>query len=120
MVLIDDEEQRVSGIRAEQVILAVPQFVAGRIVRPWREQPPGHLAAFEYGSWLVANLHLHGRPREEGVPLAWDNVPYESPSLGYVRCHAPAWPRLRTHDFHATTILSALPTAAPSGANCSA
>jgi len=33
---------------------------------------------------MVANLHLRDRPREDGLPLAWDNVPYESPSLGYV------------------------------------
>jgi hypothetical protein len=33
---------------------------------------------------MVANLFLKSRPREAGFPLAWDNVLYESPSLGYV------------------------------------
>jgi hypothetical protein len=38
------------------------------------------------GAWAVANLHLDARPRArpDDAPLAWDNVFYESPSLGYV------------------------------------
>jgi len=70
--------------RAEQVILAVPQFVVPRLLRPWRDAPPPHVAGFSYGSWLVANLHLRARPKSPGFPFAWDNVLYDSPSLGYV------------------------------------
>ena len=66
---------------AEHVILAVPRFIARRIVRPWRDQP--HAATVE-SPWLVANLHLRQRPRSKGVVMAWDNVIYDSPSLGYV------------------------------------
>jgi hypothetical protein len=33
---------------------------------------------------MVANLFLRERPKDRGFPLAWDNVLYESPSLGYV------------------------------------
>ena len=33
---------------------------------------------------MVANLFLRDRPIETGFSLAWDNVLYESPSLGYV------------------------------------
>jgi protoporphyrinogen oxidase len=75
---------RVAGFRAEQVIFAAPQFVARHVLRPWRARPPAHLAEFEHGSWMVANLHLRARPDESGAPLAWDNVLYDSPSLGYV------------------------------------
>src|SRR5262249_39523615 len=40
---------------------------------------------FDYGAWMVANLHLRDRPREDrGFPLAWDNVLHDSPGLGYV------------------------------------
>jgi hypothetical protein len=41
-------------------------------------------AEFSYGAWMVANLFLRDRPRETGFPLAWDNVLYDSPGLGYV------------------------------------
>jgi hypothetical protein len=64
--------------------VAAPKFVATRIVRPFRESPPEHLREFSYGAWLVANVHLSERPRSPGFPFAWDNVLYDSPSLGYV------------------------------------
>lgn len=34
--------------------------------------------------WMVANLTLDRLPSGRGAPLAWDNVIYDSPSLGYV------------------------------------
>ena len=46
--------------------------------------PPSFLAEFEYGAWMVANLTLKSRPKSKGFPFAWDNVLYDSPSLGYV------------------------------------
>lgn len=72
------------GVHAKRVIFAGPQFVAGRVMRPWRDNPPPHLREFTYGSWLVANLTLRERPASHGFPPAWDNVLYDSPSLGYV------------------------------------
>ncbi len=73
------------GFHADQVLFAAPHFLTRHVLRPYREAPPKHVAAFEYGSWMVANLHLRGRPAEDdATPLAWDNVLYESPSLGYV------------------------------------
>ncbi len=39
---------------------------------------------FTHGAWLVANLHLSGRPYGRGFEPCWDNVLYDSPSLGYV------------------------------------
>ena len=75
------------GYHAEQVILATPQLVTKHIVRPYRDDRatrPAHLDDFVYGAWLVANLTVRERPRSHGFPFAWDNVLYESPSLGYV------------------------------------
>jgi protoporphyrinogen oxidase len=72
------------GYHADQVIFAAPQFLTRSLLRPYRADPPRHLAEFEYDSWLVANLWLKDRPGGLDFPLAWDNVLYESPSLGYV------------------------------------
>ncbi len=83
-VIALDRQGRPQGFRAQRVIFAAGQFVAGRVLRPWREQPPAHLADFDYGAWMVANLSLGSRPAERGFPLCWDNVLYESPALGYV------------------------------------
>ena len=67
------------GIHAKHVIFAGPQFVARHVI-PSRETSK----EFTYGSWMVANLSLRDRPISRGFPLAWDNVLYDSPSLGYV------------------------------------
>src|SRR5262249_15427335 len=69
------------GFHADQVIFAAPQFVARHVIRD--DSRP--TASFDYGAWMVANLHLRDRPREDrGFPLAWDNVLHDSPGLGYV------------------------------------
>lgn len=84
VVAVDPTGRHVVGYHADRVIFAAPHFLTRYLIRPWREQPPRHVAAFEYGAWMVANLTLRDRPGSRGFPLAWDNVLYESPSLGYV------------------------------------
>jgi hypothetical protein len=84
VIAFDHPRESVQGFHADQVIFAAPHFLTRYLLRPYRDQPPPHVAAFEYGAWLVANLTLKDRPGERGFPLSWDNVLYESPSLGYV------------------------------------
>lgn len=73
------------GFLAERVIVAVPRFVAAKIVEPLRAAAAVASAPSDYGAWAVANLHLRDRPRQVmGAPRAWDNVLYQSKSLGYV------------------------------------
>lgn len=82
--VLDVASQRPERIIAERAIVAAPRFIAARIVRPLRDGGLAAGAPFAYGAWLVANLHLHARPAYRGAPPAWDNVLYDSPSLGYV------------------------------------
>ena len=84
VIATDHEGQHAVGYHAGKVIFAAPHFLSRYMIRPYREQPPSHVAEFEYGAWMVANLFLNDRPRSAGFPLAWDNVLYDSPSLGYV------------------------------------
>jgi protoporphyrinogen oxidase len=84
LAVLDVRSGQLRRYRADAVVLAAPQFVAAKILRPWRDAPPNHVRAFSYGAWFVANLHLSRRPRSSGHELAWDNVLYDSPSLGYV------------------------------------
>jgi glycine/D-amino acid oxidase-like deaminating enzyme len=63
---------------ADHVIFAAPSFLAAYLI-------PGTVRApIEYSPWVTANITLDRLPRERGFPLAWDNVIYDSPSLGYV------------------------------------
>jgi phytoene dehydrogenase-like protein len=73
------------GFLAERVIMASPELVNRRIVSGLA-RARGPEPAIDRGAWAVANLHLAERPRlrPDDAPLAWDNVLYDSPSLGYV------------------------------------
>lgn len=76
-------EGREVEIRAEHVIWAAPFGFAARALGD-----PGLAAAarsYDYAPWVTANLTLSEPPYEHhGAPLAWDNVLYDSPGLGYV------------------------------------
>lgn len=79
VIALSQDARTLRGIHAKHVIFAGPQFIAARLIDGYRD-----VHDFTYGSWLVANLTLRDRPQSEGFPLAWDNVLYDSPSLGYV------------------------------------
>jgi hypothetical protein len=84
VIAVDHEGKSAVGFHADQVIFAAPTFLTSYVIRPYRDSPPPHVAEFRYGAWMVANLFLKDRPKDRGFPLAWDNVLYESESLGYV------------------------------------
>ena len=77
--------QRVERWEAGQCIMALPLFIAARVMGT----PPRALAdaapRLRYAPWVVANVHidrpLHDRP---GAPPSWDNVLYGAQGLGYV------------------------------------
>lgn len=69
---------------AEQLIWAAPLFLVPRVF-----VGEAKLAAaarrYSHAPWLVANLVVTSLPAAgAGAPLAWDNVLYDSPGLGYV------------------------------------
>ncbi|MGE0489422.1 MAG: NAD(P)-binding protein [Vulcanimicrobiota bacterium] len=77
-------------VEADQIVYALPSFTREKTMG--QPQP-----AFSYSAWVTANLVLERYPEEltySGAELAWDNVFYESPSLGYV---------VATHQSLATT-----------------
>lgn len=63
---------------ADVVIWSAPLFVLPRVSDVTLP------VTLEYAPWVVANLVLDRLPEANGSPLAWDNVVYDSPSLGYV------------------------------------
>ena len=72
-------------IRSEHVIFSCPRFLGKYLLDPVAKESPEISAEFEYAPWLVANLSLKSFPLpRNGSPLSWDNVIYDSESLGYV------------------------------------
>ena len=87
IIYLNTETNEIRGIRAEKAIFAAPVFTAKYLIRDFKTAPPPFVKEFEHNAWFVANLFLKDRPKNRFVkdfPLAWDNVLYESPSLGYV------------------------------------
>ena len=81
---LDAKTREVVAVEAKDAILAIPKYAARHVFAPWRLEPPAFLASLSYAPWIVANVTLSDRPKERGTPLAWDNVLYDSRSLGYV------------------------------------
>jgi hypothetical protein len=73
-------------VRARKAIVAMPVYVAARVVEGIRDlgfDPKRHTPS--YAPWLVASFLMKAFPRElPHAPLSWDNVVYGEPGLGYV------------------------------------
>ncbi|MEP6764034.1 MAG: NAD(P)-binding protein [Gemmatimonadaceae bacterium] len=66
-------------VTCDVVIWAAPLFVLPRVI------PTVHVPVeTEYAPWVVANITLDHWPVERGSSPSWDNVIYDSGSLGYV------------------------------------
>ena len=70
---------------AAQVVLAVPLFVAARLLEAPPAALPVAVASMRHSPWLVANLQFDEPSTDRpGALPSWDNVIYRSPGLGYV------------------------------------
>ena len=74
---IDTRTDTAVRFRARHCIYALPRFTAPYVIDGYAL--PG-LESFTYSPWVVANLTVDRPP--DGA--AWDNVLFDSPSLGYV------------------------------------
>ncbi len=79
----DVATRQLKGIKAKQCILAIPQFVTCRLLND-AERSAKVKAHLHYAPWMVANLTVSNLEERSGAPLSWDNVLYDSQSLGYV------------------------------------
>ncbi|RKJ95583.1 FAD-dependent oxidoreductase [Alicycliphilus denitrificans] len=85
---LDHASGRVERWQAARCIVALPAFVAARVVRPAPAFVQEAARRLQWAPWLVANIHI-GAPLadREGAAPAWDNVLHADPvpgGLGYV------------------------------------
>jgi hypothetical protein len=76
--VFDPAANRSRRLLARAVILAVPHFVADVLLN----RAPDETRS--YSPWMVANVTTSKMPAGTGMRLCWDNVVYDSRSLGYV------------------------------------
>ncbi len=79
----DTKTMRTHRIQAKKCLVCTPQFVNRKIIRD-TTYAARKSDTFTYAPWLVANVTLNQLPTAKDVPLCWDNVIYNSDSLGYV------------------------------------
>ncbi|MDQ3323780.1 MAG: FAD-dependent oxidoreductase [Acidobacteriota bacterium] len=87
VIYLNTETKEIRGLHCEKAIFAAPVFTSKYLIRDFKNDTPTFVKEFEHNAWFVANLFLKDRPKNnfaKDFPLAWDNVLYESPSLGYV------------------------------------
>lgn len=77
----DRGSKRMERYVAQRAIFALPSFLRSRLLKGFSGLPNYETS---YAPWLVANIHLSGWPGYRGSYMAWDNVIYDSESLGYV------------------------------------
>ena len=71
--------------QARQAVVALPLWVAARVLDPLPAAVRQRAAGLRTAPWLVANLQLRA-PLDDrpGAAPSWDNVLYGAPGLGYV------------------------------------
>jgi Flavin containing amine oxidoreductase len=79
----DTAANEVVLISAKHCIMAVPQFIAARLLNDMARKELVS-RTYHYAPWMVANLVVANLEERSGVAPAWDNVIYNSKSLGYV------------------------------------
>ncbi|WP_061247895.1 NAD(P)/FAD-dependent oxidoreductase [Leptospira alstonii] len=68
------------NILCNSIVYALPSFTRKYILGEKSNVTEGLI----YSPWLVANLSVDKVPTGKGIPPCWDNVIYQSPSLGYI------------------------------------
>nr|WP_315494446.1 FAD-dependent oxidoreductase [uncultured Rhodoferax sp.] len=77
--------QQVERWQAQQAIVALPIFIAVRVVEGAPDFLRQAAQRVVYAPWLVANIHLREPLRDRpGAAPSWDNVVYGTQGLGYV------------------------------------
>ncbi|MGF7216979.1 hypothetical protein GGR92_003146 [Spirosoma lacussanchae] len=76
--------KRTIAIQAKAVLLATPQVVTKSLLRPLAPDRAAFADQVHSAPWLVANLTVNSLPQGGGMPLCWDNVGYNTASVGYI------------------------------------
>jgi len=81
--VLDLKSHKTYNILAEKVILTSPQYVNKKILGKIQRLTVDP-SAFSYSPWLIANITVNALPPAKGAGLCWDNVAYNTASVGYV------------------------------------
>lgn len=81
------DTKKTSKIVAQKCIMALPQFINSRLLVQQKDRQDRINKHFTYAPWMVANVLLKELPTKKGKDVCWDNVFFQSESLGYVNAN---------------------------------
>ncbi|HEY2677150.1 MAG TPA: NAD(P)-binding protein [Steroidobacteraceae bacterium] len=86
LLVVFDGTLKCTRVKARLAVAAMPLFVLQHVLSDGaRYDFSAKRDVPTYAPWLVSNFVMRAFPEERaGVPLAWDNVVYQEPGLGYV------------------------------------
>jgi len=71
-------------ITCNTCIVAAPPFIAKKILHKDLPYPFDSVSALKHAPWMVATVTLTEIPNGRGMDICWDNVAFETRSLGYI------------------------------------
>lgn len=84
IVVYDCVKEQSFKVKAGKCIIAIPPFVAQKILNKELQYPFDKVHSLKHAPWMVAAITLNEIPESRGMPLCWDNVAYKQKSLGYI------------------------------------
>lgn len=87
VLCLDKTGQNLVKYRAQTVVFAGQKNIANHVIKDLPPRYKKAFRAFSYSPWVTANVYLHAISQDMAKTLAWDNVGYQSDSLGYVVAH---------------------------------
>ena len=84
LVYLDIASGTYQCLKGKAVVFAAKQHTAPHMIHGLPAPQRDAMASCTYSPWLVAAIHVKHIPDDPLVPAAWDNVLYDSPSLGYI------------------------------------
>jgi protoporphyrinogen oxidase len=85
--VLDLKQNTSAVIYADKVIMASPQYVNQKLLKN-TIRPGFDAGKLHYSPWLIANITVNKLPSAaKGMVLCWDNVAYNTTSVGYVNAN---------------------------------
>lgn len=85
IVGVNANDHQLFGVKAKQVILALPSYIIKKLLKPNVPSRYQQLKSnLNYSPWIVANVRLDTTMLRQDTPLAWDNISFDNRSVGYV------------------------------------
>ena len=94
---------------ARTVVYAGKLHTAPHVVRGLPAERRQALSALHYSPWLVAAIQVSRLPDEPGARTAWDNVAYDSQSVGYIGASHPTSRAANSDDAGPSVLVYYLP-----------